>query len=70
MRLHFRGRKVFHVLSGHGTVKVSMPGRRDRTIKVSGTPNLRTLVSGSQEIDKTITLTYSKGVTAYTFSFG
>lgn len=70
VRLHFRGQRVFHVLSGEGTVKVSRPGKPTKTIKVSGTPNLYTIIDGSDDLNETITLTYSKGISAYTFTFG
>ena len=69
-RLSYHAAKVYHVLSGTGTVTVSTPGRPDRTIKVEGTPNAYQLVDDTEQRRGTITLTYSKGLTAYTFSFG
>ncbi|MFT4263091.1 MAG: cytochrome c biogenesis protein CcdA [Nocardioides sp.] len=70
LRLHFRGRDVYHVLAGSGTVTISEPGKPDRTIDVSGTPNLYPLITGDDVLDETITLTYGKGIEAYTFTFG
>lgn len=70
VRLHYYGRRVFHVLSGTGTVTVSRAGEPDRTIRVSGTPNLYPLVEDQKAGDHTLTLTYSRGVSAFTFSFG
>ncbi|WP_112237635.1 cytochrome c biogenesis protein CcdA [Kribbella monticola] len=69
-KLNFNAAKVFHVLSGEGTVTVSIPGEADKTITVSGTPNAYQLVDKPGQERKTMTLTYSPGVSAFTFSFG
>ncbi|MGW6278387.1 cytochrome c biogenesis protein CcdA [Kribbella sp. NPDC055071] len=69
-RLNFNAAKVFHVLSGEGTVTVSIPGVPDKTIKVSGTPNAYQLVDNPTQQRQTMTLTYSPGISAFTFSFG
>ncbi|GAB3839344.1 cytochrome c biogenesis protein CcdA [Kribbella italica] len=69
-RLNFNAAKVYHVLSGKGTVTVSIPGEPDRTVQVSGTPNAYQLVDKPTQERKTMTLTYSSGVSAFTFSFG
>jgi thiol-disulfide isomerase/thioredoxin len=69
-RLAYNAAKVYHVLSGSGTVTVSTPGQPDRTIEVAGTPNAYRLVDQPEQHRATITLTYSPGITAYTFSFG
>jgi cytochrome c biogenesis protein CcdA/thiol-disulfide isomerase/thioredoxin len=70
LRLHFTAKDVYNVLSGKGTVTVAVPGEPDRVIHVSGTPNLYPIVQGTTSSDQTVTLTYSKGLTAFTFSFG
>lgn len=70
IRLHFRARHVYNVLAGHGMVTVRIPGQAPRTFAVDGTPNLYHVVDSSTPLDETITLTYSAGVRAYTFSFG
>lgn len=70
VRLNYQAAKVFHVLSGEGTVTVSVPGRPDKTITVKGTPNLYELVNQPQPERQTMTLTYSPGISAFTFSFG
>ena len=70
VRLNFSAANVYHVLAGEGTVTISRSGKADRTIKVSGTPNLYPLIEGDSVVDETLTLTYSQGVTAYTFTFG
>jgi hypothetical protein len=69
-RLNFRAAKVYHVLSGQGTVTVSIPGEPDETVKIFGTPNAYQLTDYAQAERKTMTLTYSAGVSAFTFSFG
>jgi cytochrome c biogenesis protein CcdA/thiol-disulfide isomerase/thioredoxin len=69
-RLNFQAAKVYHVLSGEGTVTVSIPGEPDKTIKVSGTPNAYQLVDKTTAERKTMTVTYSAGISAFTFSFG
>jgi cytochrome c biogenesis protein CcdA/thiol-disulfide isomerase/thioredoxin len=69
-RLNYNAAKVYHVLSGQGTVTVSIPGEPDRTIKVSGTPNAYQLVDKPDQQRRTMTLTYSPGLSAFTFSFG
>jgi hypothetical protein len=61
---------VYHVLSGHGTVTVSIPGEPDRVIQVDGTPNAYQLVDKPTAERKTMTLTYTAGISAFTFSFG
>jgi len=70
VRLHFKAANVYHVLEGKGTVTVSRPGHPARTVKVDGTPNLYPIVEGDDVVDETVTLTYSTGITAYTFTFG
>jgi thiol-disulfide isomerase/thioredoxin len=69
-RLNFNAAKVFHVLSGEGTVTVSVPGLADKIIKVSGTPNAYQLIDLPSQQRKTMTVTYSPGLTAFTYSFG
>jgi thiol-disulfide isomerase/thioredoxin len=69
-RLNFNASKVYHVLSGQGTVTVSIPGEPDTIIKVSGTPNAYQLVDKTTAERQTMTLTYSPGISAFTFSFG
>ena len=69
-RINFNASKVYHVLSGHGTVTVSIPGEPDRVIQVDGTPNAYQLVDNPTAERKTMTLTYTPGISAFTFSFG
>ncbi|MEH3032656.1 MAG: redoxin domain-containing protein [Aeromicrobium erythreum] len=69
-RLNFKARKVFHVLSGDGTITVKVKGEKTRTIKVSGTPNLYEIYSSKNDDRKTLDVTYSGDLSAYTFAFG
>lgn len=69
-RLSFSARSVFHVLGGEGTVVVSVDGGPPRTITVSGRPDLYEIYSAADAARHTITVRYSPGVEAYTFSFG
>lgn len=70
IRLHFRAANVYNVLAGEGEVRLERPGHSDRVIEVSGSPNAYQLVEDSSSQDEVITMTYSKGVRAVTFSFG
>ncbi|MDT0201793.1 cytochrome c biogenesis protein CcdA [Nocardioides sp. AE5] len=70
LRLHFRGRNVYHVMSGTGVVTVSRSGMPDTTIEVDGTPNLYPIVEGDEVLDETLTLSYTEGIEVYTFTFG
>jgi len=70
VRLHYKAKNVYHVLEGKGTVTISRNGRPDRTVKADGSPNLYPIVESDKVSDETITLTYSPGITAYTFTFG
>jgi cytochrome c biogenesis protein CcdA/thiol-disulfide isomerase/thioredoxin len=64
-----QGKDVYLVLSGPGTVEVTVDGRPEKTVKVT-TQNIYTLLSrpepGLHEID----LHFSPGVTGYAFTFG
>ncbi|MBM7785912.1 redoxin domain-containing protein [Tenggerimyces flavus] len=70
VRLNFNAAKVYHVLSGQGTVTIKIPGKPDKTINVKGTPNAYQLLDQPNAERNTMTLTYSPGISAYTFSFG
>jgi hypothetical protein len=69
LRLNYQARTVYLVLGGTGTVDVAVNGRHTRTVAVSGVPKLYTLVSG-QGGRARLTLTASRGVQAYDFTFG
>lgn len=70
-RLVTTANDVFHVLGGNGTVTVSVDGSQPRTIRVSGPPNLYELATADGPgTERTVTLTYSEGIEAYSFSYG
>ena len=61
---------VYLVLGGSGTVHVSVNGRPERTVTVSGLPDLYTLLSSTHYTSGLMTLQFSPGVKAYDFTFG
>ncbi len=60
---------VYHVLGGHGTLRVTAHGVT-RTLIISGYPRLYTLVAGTQLRSEILYLHASAGVQAYDFTFG
>lgn len=70
VRIDERAAKVYNVVSGHGTITVSIDGKPAKTIRVAGEPNAYPVLRTDKAERHTLTLTYSKGLTAYTFSFG
>ena len=69
IELSFQADDVYLVLGGSGTLHVSVNGTHTRTITVSGTPRLYTLVHGGYQTS-TLTVTATPGVQAYDFTFG
>jgi thioredoxin family protein len=57
------------VLGGAGDVRVLVGGTPTRTVHVNG-DRLYTLVNGSKQVDTTLELRFSPGVSAYAFTFG
>jgi cytochrome c biogenesis protein CcdA/thiol-disulfide isomerase/thioredoxin len=70
IRINANGSKVYNVVAGEGTITVSEEGQPDRTIPVSGDPTNYPIIDSSSPSRHTLTLTYSKGLQAFTFSFG
>ncbi|MET1074443.1 MAG: redoxin domain-containing protein [Umezawaea sp.] len=70
MRLNYSARTLNLVLSGQGTVTVSVNGGSARTIPIPGTPNLYTLVTLADQQRQTVDLIFTGGVQAYDFAFG
>ena len=60
---------VYLVLAGTGTLDVAVNGNHTKTITVSGTPRLYTLVHAAYQTS-TLTLRASPGLEAYDFTFG
>ena len=64
-----QGKDVYLVLSGPGTVKVTVDGRLEKTVKVT-TQNIYTLLSRPKPGLHDINLHFSPGVAGYAFTFG
>ncbi len=64
-----QGKDVYLVLSGPGTVRVTVDGRFEKTVKVT-TQNIYTLLSRPVPGLHQIELRFSPGVAGYAFTFG
>ena len=69
LRLAYRARDVFLVLTGRGSVDVLLDGERPRRVRVAG-DRLYTLVDRDELSDHELELRFSPGVAAYAFTFG
>jgi cytochrome c biogenesis protein CcdA/thiol-disulfide isomerase/thioredoxin len=69
LRLRYRARDVFLVLTGSGTVDVLVDGKPERTVRVRD-DRLYTLVERPRLGDHLLELRFSPGVAAYAFTFG
>jgi cytochrome c biogenesis protein CcdA/thiol-disulfide isomerase/thioredoxin len=69
LRLQYRARDVYLVLTGKGSVQVLVDGKPERTVPVSG-DRLYTLVERKESGDHLLELRFSPGVAAYAFTFG
>ncbi|MFT3899844.1 MAG: cytochrome c biogenesis protein CcdA [Gordonia sp. (in: high G+C Gram-positive bacteria)] len=67
--LTYRAREVYLNVAGTGTLTVS-GDRGNRTVGVSGPPDIRTVASSPDSQESTITIAVSPGLTAYSFTFG
>jgi thiol-disulfide isomerase/thioredoxin len=70
LSVQFTANDVYLVMSGQGTVDVSMNGQRLTTVHVGGVPTLYTLLSDPALKSGVLTLAVSPGVEAYDFTFG
>lgn len=68
--LQFTANNVYLVMSGLGTVGVSLNGKPLTTLHVGGVPKLYTLFSSPSTTSGVLNLTVSPGVEAYDFTFG
>jgi hypothetical protein len=57
------------VVGGTGTVTVKQDGKTE-TITVSGPPNMRQLVSDDRDGAGTLAVSLSKGLQAFSFTYG
>ena len=69
LRLQYRARDVFLVLTGKGTVEVLVDGKPERKVRVGG-DRLYTLVERPRIGDHLLELRFTPGVAAYAFTFG
>jgi len=69
LRLQYRARDVYLVLTGKGTVDVLVDGRPERTVRVNQ-DRLYTLVDRVKLDDHLLELHLTPGVAAYAFTFG
>jgi cytochrome c biogenesis protein CcdA/thiol-disulfide isomerase/thioredoxin len=69
LRVHFQASKVYLVLGGHGSVDVFVNGKRQRTVRVNG-DRLYTLVDSPHQVDALLELRFTRGISAYAFTFG
>jgi thiol-disulfide isomerase/thioredoxin len=69
LRLSYRARDVFLVLTGRGAVDVLVDGQRERRVRVAG-DRLYTLVERGEIASHQLDLRFSPGVAAYAFTFG
>ena len=70
IELNYMADDVYLVLGGQGTVGVSVNGVDQRTVTVSGVPDLYTLLSSADYSSGLLRLTFSAGIQAYDFTFG
>jgi cytochrome c biogenesis protein CcdA/thiol-disulfide isomerase/thioredoxin len=69
LRLRYRARDVFLVLTGAGSVQVLVDGRAERRVRVTG-DRLYTLVEREEVDDHLLELRLDPGLAAYAFTFG
>jgi hypothetical protein len=69
LRLHFYAQNVFLVLSGNGRVRVSVNGSYVQTVRVNAN-RLYTLARLPQLTEGVLDLAFTRGVSAYAFTFG
>jgi cytochrome c biogenesis protein CcdA/thiol-disulfide isomerase/thioredoxin len=69
LQLRYWANKVYLVLGGTGTVSVDLDGRHVQTVTVHGPPTLYPLATAAYE-SHLLTLSMSKGIQAYSFTFG
>ena len=70
LALHFHAKDVYLVMGGHGSVGVSVDGHKLRTIAVKGIDRLYTVVTRPQLLDAQLRLSFTPGISVYSFTFG
>jgi len=69
LRLSYRSRNVYLVLTGKGSVQVLVDGKPERTVTVTG-DRLYTLVERPEIGNHVLELRFAPGVAGYAFTFG
>ncbi|HUQ21584.1 MAG TPA: cytochrome c biogenesis protein DipZ [Gaiellaceae bacterium] len=69
LRLQYRARNVYLVLTGRGSVRVLVDGKPERTVEVAA-DRLYTLAERQQIGDHLLELRFSPGIAGYAFTFG
>jgi thiol-disulfide isomerase/thioredoxin len=67
--LNYHARNVYMVVGGTGTVTVTKDGKTT-TMPVSGPPNMRQLVADDQDGAGSLEVSLSKGLQAFSFTYG
>jgi cytochrome c biogenesis protein CcdA/thiol-disulfide isomerase/thioredoxin len=70
LALHFHAQDVYLVMGGQGRVRVSVDGHPLDTIRVSGISRLYRVLGAPQVLDAQLSLSFSPGISVYSFTFG
>jgi cytochrome c biogenesis protein CcdA/thiol-disulfide isomerase/thioredoxin len=70
LRLHFYAQDVHLVLGGSGRLQVLVDGKRVKTIRVGGLSRLYTLLRYPSVHEGVLELRFTRGISAYAFTFG
>jgi len=70
LRLSFVAQHVYLVLNGRGRLDVLVNGKKVRTIRVGGLSRLYTLLSYKTDRAGLLELRFTRGISAYAFTFG
>ena len=67
--LNYHAKNVYLVVGGAGTVTVTRDGR-NTTVPVSGPPNMRQIVADDEVGPRSLEVSLSKGLQAFSFTYG
>lgn len=67
---HVNARQVYAVVEGRGSLAVTVDGKPEATVAVSGTPRVYPLMTRDDLVDAQLTLGVSPGLRVYVFTFG
>ncbi len=70
LRLRFQADDVYLVLGGHGTLDISLGGRKIASVKVDGYPRNYTIIKARHFTTGLLQVNMSPGISAYDFTFG